>query len=59
MNEAINQAQLAFEKGEVPVGGILVDILTNEIIAKSFNKVNEDKSAINHCEINLFIIACK
>ena len=35
MNEAINQAQLAFEKDEVPVGGILVDILTNEIIAKS------------------------
>ena len=43
MNEAIYQAKLAFEKDEVPVGGILVDIVTNEIIAKSFNRVNEKK----------------
>ena len=46
MNEAIYQAKLAFEKDEVPVGGILVDIVTNEIIAKGFNRVNEKKSAI-------------
>ena len=43
MNEAIKQAQLAFEKDEVPVGGILVDIVTHEIIAKSSNRVNEEK----------------
>ncbi len=59
MNEAIYQAKLAFEKAEVPVGGILVDIVTNEIIAKSFNRVNEKKSAIYHCEIDLIINACK
>ena len=59
MNEAIKQAQLAFEKNEVPVGGILVDIVTNEIIAKSSNRVNEEKNAIYHCEINLIINACK
>jgi tRNA(adenine34) deaminase len=59
MNEAIYQAKLAFEKDEVPVGGILVDIVTNEIIAKSFNRVNEKKSAIYHCEIDLIINACK
>ena len=59
MNEAINQAKLAFEKDEVPVGGILVDIATNQIIAKSFNKVNKEKNAIYHCEIDLIINACK
>ena len=59
MNEAIYQAKLAFEKDEVPVGGILVDIVTNEIIAKGFNRVNEKKSAIYHCEIDLIIHACK
>ena len=59
MNEAINQAKIAYEKDEVPVGGILVDIVTNEIIAKSYNRVNGDKSAIYHCEINLIINACK
>ena len=59
MNKAIAEAKFAFEKDEVPVGGILVDIVTNEIIAKSYNRVNEDKSAIYHCEINLIINACK
>ena len=59
MNEAIYQAKLAFEKDEVPIGGILVDILTNEIIAKSSNRVNEEKNAIYHCEIDLIIHACK
>ena len=59
MNEAIYQAKLAFEKDEVPVGGILVDIVTNEIIPKSFNRDNEKKSAIYHCEIDLIINACK
>ena len=59
MNEAINQAKLAYEKDEVPVGGILVDAVTNEIIVKSFNKVNKEKNAIYHCEIDLIINACK
>ena len=59
MNEAINQAKLAYEKDEVPVGGILVDVVTNEIIEKSFNKVNKEKNAIYHCEIDLIINACK
>ena len=59
MNEAINQAKLAYKKDEVPVGGILVDVITNEIIAKSFNKVKKEKNAIYHCEIDLIMHACK
>jgi tRNA(Arg) A34 adenosine deaminase TadA len=59
MNEAINQAKNAFDNQEVPVGGVLVDINTNEIIAKSYNRVNREKNAIYHCEIDLIINACK
>tara|TARA_Y100000996_G_scaffold144013_1_gene110691 strand:+ start:375 stop:827 length:453 start_codon:yes stop_codon:yes gene_type:complete len=59
MNEAIKQAKIAYENKEVPVGGILVDKNTNEIIAKSYNKVNKAKNAIYHCEIDLIINACK
>ena len=59
MNEAIIQAMNAFDNQEVPVGGILVDINTNEIIAKSYNRVNKEKNAIYHCEIDLIINACK
>ncbi len=59
MNEAINQAKHAFDNGEVPVGGILIDNNTNEIIEKSYNKVNKEKNAIYHCEIDLIINSCK
>ena len=58
MNEAINQAKNAFDNQEIPVGGILVDIDTNEIIEKTYNRVNKEKNAIYHCEINLIINAC-
>ena len=44
MNEAINQANYAYDNDEVPVGGILVDSKTNTIIAKSYNKVNKEKN---------------
>tara|TARA_B100001540_G_scaffold254141_1_gene230967 strand:- start:74 stop:526 length:453 start_codon:yes stop_codon:yes gene_type:complete len=59
MNEAINQAKNALDNQEVPVGGVLVDINTNEIISKSYNRVNKEKNAIYHCELDLIINACK
>ena len=59
MNEAIKQAKIAFDNNEVPVGGILVDNKTNEIIEKSYNKINKEQNAIYHCEIDLIINACR
>ncbi len=58
MMEAINQAKCGYDEGEVPVGGILVDIQTNTIIEKSYNKVNKEKNAIYHCELDLIFNAC-
>ncbi len=59
MKEAIKEANNAFNSNEVPVGGILVDSKTNEIICRSHNKVNKEKNAIYHCEIDIIIQACK
>ena len=59
MIEAIKEANLAFYNGEVPVGGVLIDNKTNEIIARSYNKINIKKNAIYHCEINLIINSCE
>ena len=59
MNEAIKEANYAFNNNEVPVGGILVDNRTNEIISRSYNKVNKEKNAIYHCELDLIIHSCK
>ena len=52
MNEAINQAKNAFDNQEFPVGGILVDIDTNEIIEKTYNRVNKEKNAIGKMCMN-------
>ena len=59
MNEAINEAKLAFKDDEVPVGGILVDNNSNQIIERSHNKINNENNAIYHCEIDLIIKSCK
>ena len=59
MNEAIKEANYAFNNNEVPVGGVLVDIKTKEIIYKSHNKVNKEKNAMHHCEIDLIMHSCK
>jgi tRNA(Arg) A34 adenosine deaminase TadA len=55
MNEAIKEANYAFNNNEVPVGGLLVDIKTKEIIYK----VNKEKNAMHHCEIDLIMHSCK
>ena len=59
MREALKEAKYAFRNNEVPVGGILVDNKSNEIIERSHNKINKEKNAIYHCEIDLIIKSCK
>ena len=59
MREALKEAKYAFSNNEVPVGGILVDNKSNEIIERSHNKINKEKNAIYHCEIDLIIKSCK
>ena len=59
MNEAIKEANYAFNNNEVPIGGVLIDSKTEEIIYSSHNKVNKEKNAMNHCEIDLIMHSCK
>ena len=59
MKEAIKEANCAFNSNEVPVGGVLVDIKTKEIIYRSHNKMNKEKNAMYHCEIDLIMHSCK
>jgi tRNA(adenine34) deaminase len=51
MEIAIEEAQKAFSKGEVPVGAVLVDNYTDEIIARSHNLVETEKNPTFHAEI--------
>ncbi|MCF6351756.1 MAG: nucleoside deaminase [Cyclobacteriaceae bacterium] len=49
MNEAYKQAELAFEKKEVPVGAIIVS--NNKIIAKAHNQTEILTDSTAHAEI--------
>jgi tRNA(adenine34) deaminase len=49
MGEALRQALKAYEKGEVPVGAVIVR--EGKIIARAFNQVEELKDATAHAEM--------
>jgi tRNA(adenine34) deaminase len=49
MQEALLQAELAFQKGEVPVGAVLV--YQGEVIAKAHNLVESTLDATAHAEM--------
>ncbi|KAJ6644816.1 tRNA-specific adenosine deaminase [Pseudolycoriella hygida] len=49
--EALQQAQIAFDKNEVPVGAILVDRVTRKIVVKAHNMVQQAQNPLFHAEI--------
>jgi len=49
MNKALQQAQLAFDKGEVPVGAVVC--CHNQIIAQTHNMVEQLNDVTAHAEI--------
>ena len=57
MKIALKEAEKAYEKGEVPIGAVIV--LDGKIIAKARNKRNESKNATHHAEILAINKACK
>lgn len=49
MKEALKQAQKAYEKGEIPVGAIIVK--QNKIIARAYNEKETKQDTTKHAEI--------
>ena len=54
---ALKQAELAFQKDEVPVGCVIVK--DDKVIAKAYNKKENKNCAINHAEIECIKKATK
>ncbi len=50
MERALEQARLAKEKGEIPIGAVLVHYPTNTVIAENHNRVESGSKALNHAE---------
>ena len=57
MNIAIFEAKKALEKGEIPVGAIIVK--DNIVIATAHNTREESQNALEHAEINAIKKACE
>ena len=57
MTKAIDQANYALKKDEVPIGAVIVK--DNKIIGKGYNKVESLKDSTAHAEILVIRNACK
>ena len=57
MKLAITEAQKAAEKGEVPVGAVIVK--NGEVIATGYNLREEKQNALSHAEIEAINLACQ
>ena len=51
MKEAYKEALLAFEENEVPIGAVLVNNKTHEIVARAHNKKEKLNNIAAHAEI--------
>ena len=49
MNEALKQAEIAFEEGEIPVGAIIVS--KNKILARAYNQTEKLNDVTAHAEM--------
>ena len=57
MNIALSEAKKALEKGEIPVGAIIVK--DNIVIATAHNTREESQNALEHAEINAIKKTCE
>jgi len=58
MPTALLEAKKALEKNEIPIGAIIVNPVTKEIIAKSHNLTKTNNNPLAHAEINAIHDAC-
>lgn len=49
MHQALKEAQEGYEKNEVPIGAVIVDVHAN-IIGRGYNQVEAKKSQLEHAE---------
>lgn len=59
MQRALAQAQLAAQEDEVPIGAVVVDPESGEIIAEAHNLSEHSSDATAHAEIVAMKLACE
>ena len=51
MDLALHEAQAAVELGEVPVGAVLIDVATGDLLARAHNRVETQHDPTAHAEM--------
>ncbi|NVY95979.1 nucleoside deaminase [Lactobacillus sp. DCY120] len=59
MQQALQAAQQAEIEGEVPIGAVIVDNLTNQVIAQGYNQRETRQDPLAHAEIEAITAACQ
>ena len=59
MREALEQAKLALQIDEVPVGAVLVDLVSNHLIAATYNQPISTHDSTAHAEIEVLRLASR
>ncbi len=59
MLQALTKAKDAARQGEVPVGAVIVDRVSGEVIAAAANRCEQDHDPSAHAEIVVIRAACK
>lgn len=59
MQKALEQAQLAFAKDEIPIGAVIVERLSGKIISAAHNLTEAKNNPILHAEIVAINNACQ
>jgi len=58
MRVALEEAELARQRDEVPIGAVLVDKITGKIVARAGNRTIEQSDPTAHAEINVIRHLC-
>lgn len=59
MKMALQQAERAFAKDEVPIGAVVVDPVTGKVVARAYNRCEYGTDAFAHAEIEAMRKACR
>lgn len=57
MNEALKQAEIAYELGEIPIGAVITQ--NGKIISSAYNRRETGKNALYHAELEAIHKACE
>ena len=59
MQKALDEAEIARIHGDVPVGAVMVNTQTGEIISTGHNTREQEGNTLGHAEVNAVRLACE